>query len=105
MQDLIAIVGSACRFPGQSDSPSKLWTQLKEPVDLRQTFPSERLNLARFYHPDGEHHGSTDVRGMSYLLSEDPRQFDASFFNINPCEAEGMDPQQRLLLETTYEAP
>ncbi|GFF56682.1 hybrid NRPS/PKS enzyme, putative [Aspergillus udagawae] len=104
MQDLIAIVGSACRFPGQSDSPSKLWTRLKEPVDLRKAFPPERLNLDRFYHPDGEHHGSTDVRGMSYLLSEDPRQFDASFFNINPREAEGMDPQQRLLLETTYEA-
>ncbi|KAL4759444.1 uncharacterized protein BDW70DRAFT_161729 [Aspergillus foveolatus] len=104
MQDLIAIVGSACRFPGQSDSPSKLWTRLKEPVDLRKTFPPQRLNLARFYHPDGEHHGSTDVRGTSYLLSEDPRQFDASFFNINPREAEGMDPQQRLLLETAYEA-
>ncbi|KAL5362627.1 hypothetical protein BJX96DRAFT_177333 [Aspergillus floccosus] len=104
MQDLIAIVGSACRFPGQSDSPSKLWTRLKEPVDLRKTFSPERLNLSRFYHPDGEHHGSTDVCGMAYLLSEDPRQFDASFFNINPREAEGMDPQQRLLLETTYEA-
>ena len=104
MQDLIAIVGSACRFPGQSDSPSKLWAQLRDPVDLRKTFSSERLNLARFYHPDGEHHGSTDVQGISYLLSEDPRQFDASFFNINPREAEGMDPQQRLLLETAYEA-
>ncbi|KAJ5429570.1 hybrid PKS-NRPS biosynthetic cluster [Penicillium cf. griseofulvum] len=104
MQELIAIVGSACRFPGESDSPSKLWTRLKEPIDLRKTFPPERLNLARFYHPHGEHHGSTDVRGMSYLLSEDPRHFDASFFNINPREAEGMDPQQRLLLETAYEA-
>lgn len=104
MQDLIVIVGSACRFPGLSDSPSKLWTRLKEPVDLRKTFPPKRLNLARFYHPDGEHHGSTNVHGMSYLFSEDPSQFDASFFNINPREAEGMDPQQRLLLETAYEA-
>ncbi|KAL4903195.1 hypothetical protein BDW74DRAFT_180062 [Aspergillus multicolor] len=104
MQDLVAIVGSSCRFPGQSDSPSKLWARLKEPTDLRRTFPSDRLNLGRFYHPDGEHHGSTDVRGMGYLLSEDCREFDASFFNISPREAEGMDPQQRLLLETAYEA-
>ncbi|KAE8153458.1 hypothetical protein BDV25DRAFT_136914 [Aspergillus avenaceus] len=104
MQEPIAIVGSACRFPGQSDSPSKLWSLLREPTDVRKDFPPERLNLNRFYHPNGEHHGSTDVQGKSYLLSEDYRRFDASFFNINPREAEGMDPQQRMLLETVYEA-
>ena len=39
----------------------------------------------------------------AYLLEEDHRVFDHSFFGISPKEAEGMDPQQRLLLETVYE--
>lgn len=104
MPEPIAIVGSSCRFPGESSSPSKLWTLLKAPTDVRRGFPKEKLNLDRFYHPNGEHHGSTDVRGKSYLLSEDHRQFDAGFFNINPLEADGMDPQQRMLLEIVYEA-
>ena len=104
MSEPIAIVGSACRFPGACDSPSKLWELLSHPKDVLSSFPTERLNLSSFYHQNGEHHGSTDVQNKSYLLSEDPRLFDASFFNINPLEADGLDPQQRILLETVYEA-
>ena len=104
MREPIAIVGSACRLPGGSSSPSKLWDLLSKPRDVLSDFPSDRLNLARFHSTNGEHHGSTDVQNKSYLLSEDPRFFDAGFFNINPLEADGMDPQQRLLLETVYEA-
>jgi acyl transferase domain-containing protein len=40
----------------------------------------------------------------SYLLDEDPREFDAEFFNIKAVEARAMDPQQRMLLEIVYEA-
>jgi acyl transferase domain-containing protein len=100
MKDLIAIVGSACRFPGGACSPSTLWQLLKEPRDVLVEFDKDRLNLSRFYHPDGERHGSTNVPNRSYLLTEDPRLFDAAFFRINPLEADGMDPQQRILLET-----
>ncbi|KAI9687177.1 MAG: putative Hybrid PKS-NRPS biosynthetic cluster [Bathelium mastoideum] len=100
----IAIVGSACRFPGEASSPSQLWDLLKAPRDVVRQFPSERLNLSSFYSKQGEQHGSTDVQDMSYLLQEDCRTFDAAFFRINPKEAHGMDPQQRLLLETVYEA-
>ena len=63
----------------------------------------DRFNATTFYHPDGNHHGTTNVR-QSYLLQEDVRVFDAAFFNISPNEADSMDPQQRLLLETVYEA-
>lgn len=105
MKDPIAIVGSACRFPGSSSSPSKLWDLLRNPRDVLREFDSkQRLNLSQFYNTNGEHHGSTDVPGKSYLLSEDPRLFDASFFHMNPLEADSMDPQQRFLLETVYEA-
>ncbi|KAI9691868.1 MAG: Type I Iterative PKS [Bathelium mastoideum] len=100
----IAIVGSACRFPGGCDTPSKLWKLLQSPQDIVRDFPPDRLKLSAFYNRNGEHHGSTNVKGKSYLLSEDVRSFDASFFNVNPLEAETMDPQHRMLLETVYEA-
>nr|ALQ32891.1 putative polyketide synthase [Fusarium poae] len=100
----IAIIGSSCRFPGSSSSPSKLWDLLRKPHDVIKTFDAERLNLARFYHESGDTHGSTDVAAKSYLLEEDSRLFDTSFFGISPMEAAGMDPQQRILLETVYES-
>ncbi|KAL2883645.1 hypothetical protein SGCOL_000789 [Colletotrichum sp. CLE4] len=103
-EEPIAIIGSACRFPGGCNSPSKLWELLREPHDVRKQFDPKRLNLERFHNVDGQTHGSTDVRGLSYLLEEDSRVFDAGFFGISPVVASGMDPQQRLLLEVSYEA-
>lgn len=99
----IAIIGAAQRFPGGANTPSKLWDLLTSGKDLTREPPAERLNLRKFHHSDGEHHGSTNV-SKSYFLDEDPGLFDAAFFNISPLEAEAMDPQQRLLLETVYEA-
>lgn len=99
----IAIVGSGCRFPGHSSTPSKLWNLLINPQDLSKEVPENRFKIAGFYHPDGEHHGTTNA-AKSYWLEEDHRVFDASFFNITPKEAEAMDPQQKILLEVVYEA-
>lgn len=99
----IAIVGSACRFPGGVNSPSALWKLLEDPKDVCTDIPSDRFDTTGFYHPDGKHHGATNVR-KSYLLQEDLRLFDTAFFNISPNEADSMDPQQRILLETVYEA-
>lgn len=99
----IAIVGSACRFPGGSSSPAALWKLLQSPRDVATDIPADRFALEGYYHPNGTHHGTTNVR-QSYLLQEDLRLFDASFFSISPNEADSMDPQHRLLLETVYEA-
>ncbi|KAF4841363.1 Lovastatin nonaketide synthase mokA [Colletotrichum siamense] len=99
----IAIVGSACRFPGGVDSPSKFWKLLQQPGDLRSEIPKERFSAEKFFHPDGMHHGSTNTR-YGYFLKEPLGAFDAPFFNIQAGEVESMDPQQRLLLETTYDA-
>lgn len=100
----IAIIGLACRFPGGSNSRDKFWELLSQPRDIAREFSAKRLNLGRFYNANGETHGCTDVQGKSYLLKEDCRLFDEGFFAINPAEAAGMDPQQRMLLEVTYEA-
>nr|AFI23579.1 PKS-NRPS hybrid [Colletotrichum higginsianum] len=102
-QEPVAIVGSACRFPGGASSPSKLWDLLRQPRDVLRTIPEDRFNPEGFYHPDGTHHGTSNVT-QSYLLEEDPRVFDSGFFNIKPVEAHATDPQHRILLETVYEA-
>jgi acyl transferase domain-containing protein len=38
----------------------------------------------------------------AHFMKEDPRAFDAAFFNMSPAEASILDPQQRGLLEGTY---
>ncbi|KAJ6141247.1 hypothetical protein N7470_010143 [Penicillium chermesinum] len=87
----IAIVGTACRFPGDATSPSKLWELLKAPREVAR--PIDRFAASSFYHHNGHYHGASNVRD-AYLLSEDPRYFDAQFFNI----------PLRTVLETVYEA-
>ncbi|KAK2051856.1 putative polyketide synthetase [Colletotrichum caudatum] len=99
----IAIIGTGCRFPGSCDSPSKLWDLLQKPRDLLKEIPDDRFSADGFYHPKNSHHGTSNVR-HSYLLDEDLRTFDSSFFGIKAIEASSIDPQQRLLMETVYEA-
>jgi hybrid polyketide synthase/nonribosomal peptide synthetase ACE1 len=96
----IAVVGSACRFPGGASSPSKLWELLEKPRDVLR--PIDRFKAESHYHPDGHHHGTSNVLA-AYLLDDDTRTFDPQFFNIQANEAESIDPQQRVLLETVYE--
>lgn len=99
----IAIIGSGCRLPGGSNSPSALWKLLSEPRDVLCQIPPSRFDVRGFYHEDPQFPGHTNVK-HSYLLQENIARFDAAFFNITPTEAMAMDPQQRLLLETVYEA-
>ncbi|KAI9696853.1 MAG: putative Hybrid PKS-NRPS biosynthetic cluster [Bogoriella megaspora] len=103
----IAIIGSACRFPGNADNSSKLWDLLRNPRDLCGPVPASRFNATGFHHNNFLYHGHNNVQdSKSYFLSEDgiERRFDAGFFGINPAEAHVLDPQVRLVLETTYEA-
>lgn len=102
-QEPIAIIGSACRFPGNSTSPSKLWDLLREPRDVLDEIPQSRFSAARFYHPDGQFSGHSNVT-QSYTLEQNIALFDAPFFSIPAAEAAAMDPQQRLLLEIVYES-
>ncbi|KAI0967014.1 putative polyketide synthase [Xylaria arbuscula] len=98
----IAIIGTACRFAGDATSPSKLWELLREPRDVRREIPDERFSSTGFYHPNGAHHGHSNIR-HAYMVNEDIAVFDAEFFGIKPLEAKAIDPQQRVLMETVYE--
>ncbi|KAF2258046.1 hypothetical protein CC78DRAFT_622136 [Lojkania enalia] len=98
----IAIIGSACRLPGNASSPSRLWELLRNPRDIRKEAPHDRFSWEGIYRLDGLH-GSTSTKD-GYWLSENIRQFDPQFFNINAAQAKSIDPQHRLLLENVFEA-
>ncbi|MEU7474264.1 beta-ketoacyl synthase N-terminal-like domain-containing protein [Streptomyces sp. NPDC044984] len=95
----IAIVGMACRLPGEVASPEDFWRLLDEGRDGITPFPTDRgWDLDAL---GGEGAGSSAAAEGGFV---DAAAFDAGFFGISPREAVAMDPQQRLLLETTWEA-
>ncbi len=99
----IAIIGTACRFPGGADTPESYWEFLREAKDGRVEIPKERWNNDRYYNPDPEAPGQIYVR-HGYFLQQPIDQFDPAFFGISGAEANKMDPSQRLLLEVSWEA-
>jgi len=97
--EAIAVIGMACRFPG-ADSLDQFWQNLRDGVESVSFFSTEELisagiepallSLPNYVRAGG--------------LLEDVEMFDATFFGINPREAESMDAQQRVFLECAWQA-
>lgn len=98
----IAIVGIACRFPGDASNPERFWDMLAAGKNALSEVPKDRFNIDAFYHPNPERHGAFNTRSGNFMKS-DVIGFDAPFFSITAKEAHAMDPQQRIALELTYE--
>lgn len=102
-QQPVALVGMACRFPGEADSLARFWQMLCHGQDAIGDIPADRWEADRFYHPDKNVAGKMYVRQGGFVR-QDLSAMDYDFFAVSAREAAAMDPQQRLLLEVTYEA-
>jgi len=102
LENAVAIIGMACRYPGHSTNPAAFWDLLKNGVDGVEDLGDKRWSLDEYYDPDPAAPGKVYSRWGG--LIDDIDLFDNDFFGIAPIEATSMDPQQRLLLETSWEA-
>ncbi|MFF5175382.1 SDR family NAD(P)-dependent oxidoreductase [Micromonospora sp. NPDC000089] len=91
VDDAVAVVGLACRFPGAADA-GQFWRNLLAGV--------ESVSLAD--RPAEEPADAGLVRAGGVL--DDADLFDAGYFNVPPREADVMDPQHRIFLECAVTA-
>ena len=102
-QEPVAVVGMACRLPGDSNSPAALWNFLERGGSADNEAPETRFNL-RNHHDGSKKPKTMRSPGGMFLEKINPRVFDAQFFGISRTDAIAMDPQQRQLLEVVYES-
>ena len=99
MNEPIAVVGMACKFPGAPDLDS-FWRLLVEGGNaVTEGVPGSGVGRL------GEIIQDPEVRNPACRYGafvDDIDEFDASFFRISPVEAELLDPQQRMMLETSW---
>lgn len=100
-REAIAVIGMACRFPGEADHPAAFWELLAGGRDAISRIPEDRWPSV-WFDSDPEAAGKMYVREGGFL--RDIAGFDHRFFGLSALEAQTMDPQQRLLLECVWEA-
>jgi acyl transferase domain-containing protein len=100
-QTPIAVVGLACRLPGNCNTPTDFWKFLLEGGCASCDVPPSRFSVEQFY--DGSLRPNTMRSPGGMFINIDPKDLDAGFFGLSQTDAISMDPNQRQLLEVVYE--
>ncbi|KQR77808.1 type I polyketide synthase [Rhizobium sp. Leaf341] len=95
------IIGRACVAPG-AQSPQALFRLLRQGKSAVTRIPSDRWDLARFWHPEMGNPGKTYSFAAGVI--DDIYDFDPAAFGMSQREAMYMDPQQRVLLQLAWRA-
>ncbi|MFT4672012.1 MAG: 3-oxoacyl-(acyl-carrier-protein) synthase/acyl carrier protein, partial [Pseudohongiellaceae bacterium] len=95
----VAVIGMACRFPGNISSPEEFWTLLLDGFDATSDMP-DRWDVEALYCEDQNSLGKMTVKRGGFI--DGVENFDAGFFAMTPREAVSLDPQQRLLMEVVW---
>jgi amino acid adenylation domain-containing protein len=99
VQEQIAIIGMAGRFPGAPDIDT-LWKNLCAGKECLRTFTDEELRRAGV-----DERSLNDSRYVKRGGRIDGAElFDAAFFGLSPREASLTDPQHRIFLEAAWNA-
>lgn len=86
----IAIVGMACRLPGDVSTPNDFWRLMSKGRSCWSKIPEDRFNPEAYNHPNPEKRGATINAQGGYFLSQDIQMFDPAFFDMTKKEAETM---------------
>lgn len=97
----IAIVGAACRLPGDCADLASMWTLLVSGKSTATAVPADRWSRAWYGGPKPR--PSRTVSHTGAFLT-DIASFDAGYFDYPADEAAVSDPMLRILLELTVEA-
>ena len=98
----IAVIGMACRFPHNVNTPDQYWELLQNGIDAIEEMTDKRWDISKFGTSQKGINGKAYTTKAGWL--KNPELFDANYFNISPEEAKYLDPSQRILLETSFEA-
>src|SRR4051812_48133425 len=98
LEDRIAIIGMAGRFPGAA-TVEDYWRNLRAGRESIRFFTDAELTAAGVAEAERRHPGYVPAKGVL----DDIAGFDAEYFGMSPKEAAMTDPQQRIFLETCVE--
>jgi acyl transferase domain-containing protein len=98
----LAVVGVACRYPGDINDLGALWAALSGRRDATSEAPLSRWDTdAILAHMEGVDHGALDrMRYGGFLSDEVLESFSAEQFGISDAEAAHMDPEDMPIVKS-----
>ena len=52
VDEAVAVIGFALKFPGDADSPASFWSMLEDGKSAMSDWPEDRLTMEAFHHRD-----------------------------------------------------